>query len=97
MKRISIIICNRYRTCAGGKCLRALRNRQGAFALYQGEEVEIVGYTTCGGCPGGNVEYAPSEMKKNGSRACRLSVNSFRPSTGWMWLSVLTQSLKTIT
>ncbi|HEX9654317.1 MAG TPA: CGGC domain-containing protein, partial [bacterium] len=23
------------------------------------------GYTTCGGCPGGNVEYAPEEMKKN--------------------------------
>ena len=26
----------------------------------------MVGYTTCGGCPGGNVEYVPAEMKKNG-------------------------------
>jgi len=58
MKKVSIIICNRYHTCAGGKCLRALRNREGAFAMYEGEEVELVGYTTCGGCPGGNVEYA---------------------------------------
>jgi predicted metal-binding protein len=66
MKKVGIIICNRYHTCAGGKCLRSLRNREGAFSRYQGEEVELVGYTTCGGCPGGNVEYAPAEMKKNG-------------------------------
>lgn len=67
MKKIGIIICHRYHTCAGGKCLRSLRNREGAFALYRDEEVELVGYTTCGGCPGGNVEYAPEEMKKNGA------------------------------
>jgi predicted metal-binding protein len=29
--------------------------------------VELVGFTTCGGCPGGNIEYAPEEMKKNGA------------------------------
>jgi predicted metal-binding protein len=66
MKKLGIIICDRYHNCAGGKCLRALRTREGAFARYAGEEVELVGYTTCGGCPGGNVEYAPGEMKKNG-------------------------------
>lgn len=38
MKNISIIICNRYHTCAGGKCLRAMRNREGAFAMYKEEE-----------------------------------------------------------
>ncbi len=73
MKKISIIICDRYRTCAGGKCLRAMRNREGAFALYNEEEIEIVGYTTCGGCPGGNVEYAPAEMKKNGADVIHLA------------------------
>jgi predicted metal-binding protein len=73
MKKIGIIICNRYHTCAGGKCLRSLRNREGAFALYEGEEVELVGYTTCGGCPGGNVEYAPAEMKKNGAEIVHLA------------------------
>ncbi len=67
MKKIGIIICHRYHTCAGGKCLRSLRNREGAFALYKEEEVELVGYTSCNGCPGGNVEYAPAEMKKNGA------------------------------
>jgi len=65
--RIGIFICNRYHTCAGGKCLRSLRNREGAFSIYKDREVELVGYTTCDGCPGGNIEYAPAEMKKNGA------------------------------
>jgi len=73
MRKIGIIICDRYRTCAGGKCLRALRNREGAFARYRGEEVELVGYATCAGCPGGNVEQAPAEMKKNGAEVIHLA------------------------
>jgi predicted metal-binding protein len=71
--RIGIIICDRYRTCAGGKCLRALRNREGAFSIYADREVELVGYTTCDGCPGGNIEYAPEEMKKNGVEIIHLA------------------------
>ena len=66
-EKIGIIICDRYRMCAGGKCFRALKNREGAFSIYEGREVELLGYTTCGGCPGGNIEYAPEEMKKNGA------------------------------
>ncbi|HDO28015.1 MAG TPA: CGGC domain-containing protein [Bacteroidetes bacterium] len=66
--KIGIIICGRYRNCSGGKCFRALQNREGAFELYKKDgDVELVGYTTCGGCPGGNIEYAPEEMKKNGA------------------------------
>ena len=65
--KIGIIICDRYRRCAGGKCFRALRNREGAFSKYKNMEVEIVGYTSCDGCPGGNVEYAVEEMKGNGA------------------------------
>jgi len=64
--KIGIIICDRYHTCAGGKCFRSLQNREGAFAMYKDNEVELAAYTTCGGCPGGNIEYAPEEMKKNG-------------------------------
>ena len=65
--KIGIIICDRYRNCAGGKCFRALKNREGAFERYRTQDVEVVGYTTCGGCPGGNIEYAPAEMQKNGA------------------------------
>jgi len=71
--RIGIIICDRYRTCAGGKCLRSLRNREGAFARYRGQDVELIGYTSCAGCPGGNIEYAPEEMKKNGATVIHLA------------------------
>ena len=64
--KIGIIICDRYRSCAGGKCFRSLRSREGAFSVYKDKDVEVVGYTSCGGCPGGNIEYAPEEMIKNG-------------------------------
>ena len=72
--KIGIIICDRYKTCAGGKCFRAMNNRDGAFSIYpKEEELEIVGYTTCGGCPGGNIEYAPEDMKKNGAEVIHLA------------------------
>ena len=72
-EKIGIVICGRYGTCAGGKCFRALREREGAFAAYAGRDVELVGFTTCGGCPGGNVEYAPEEMKRNGAEVIHLA------------------------
>jgi len=71
--KIGIIICDRYRTCAGGKCLRAMRNKEGAFAQYVDSDVELVGYTTCDGCPGGNVEYTGEEMVKNGAQVIHLA------------------------
>ncbi len=73
MKKIGIIICDRYHTCAGGKCFRSMGAREGAFARYADEDVELVGFTTCGGCPGGNVEYAPAEMKANGAEVVHLA------------------------
>ena len=69
-KKIGIIICDRYSSCGGGKCFRALREREGAFDIYDKDKnVEVVGYTSCGGCPGGNIEYASEEMKNNGAEA----------------------------
>ncbi len=74
MTRLGIILCARYRDCGGGKCFRALRERLGGFSRYGADEpVEIIGYTTCGGCPGGNVEHAPAEFKKNGCDAIHLA------------------------
>lgn len=56
MKKVGIIICGRYQSCRGGKCLRALRERAGAFSIYpKDEDVQLVGYSYCGSCPGGNV------------------------------------------
>ncbi len=74
MIRIGIIICARYGNCGGGKCFRALRERRGAFSIYPASEpAEIIGYSTCGGCPGGNVEHVPTEFKKNGATVIHLA------------------------
>jgi predicted metal-binding protein len=74
MTKIGIIICNRYQNCGGGKCFRSLQERVGAFSRYPAsEEVQIVGYSTCGGCPGGNIEYVPQEMIKNGAEVIHLA------------------------
>jgi len=73
-KKIGIIICDRYRNCAGGKCFRAMKNHEGAFSIYDNDtNLELAGYTSCGGCPGGNIEHAPEEMKKNGVEVIHLA------------------------
>lgn len=72
--KVGIIICDRYRTCGGGKCLRSVHERAGGFSRYSPDEpLEVVGYSTCDGCPGGNVEYVPEEMIKNGAQAIHLA------------------------
>lgn len=72
--KIGIIICDRYKSCSGGKCFRAMRDKDGAFNIYsQDEDLEMVGYTSCGGCPGGNIEYACEEMQKNGAEVVHLA------------------------
>jgi predicted metal-binding protein len=74
MKKIGIIICARYQDCGGGKCFRAVRERVGGFSRYaKDESVEVVGYSYCGGCPGGNIEYVPEEMAKNGAEVIHLA------------------------
>lgn len=74
MKKIGIIICGRYRDCGGGKCFRSVRERTGGFARYpRDEQIDVVGYSSCGGCPGGNVEYVPEEMIRNGAEVIHLA------------------------
>ena len=51
-----------------------MRERSGAFSRYPASEpLDLVGYSTCGGCPGGNIEYVPEEMVKNGAQAIHLA------------------------
>ena len=74
IKKIGIIICGRYQNCGGGKCFRAAREHAGGFSVYPPEEeLQIVGYSYCGGCPGGNIEYVPAEMIKNGAQVIHLA------------------------
>ena len=74
MKKIGIIICGRYQACGGGKCFRSFKERVGAFSGYASDaDAEIVGFSYCGGCPGGNIEYVPAEMIKNGANVIHLA------------------------
>lgn len=68
MAKIGIIVCNRERTCIGGKCFMAIQERAGVFRKYPKDEpLEVVGFIACGGCPGERLERAPAEMKKYGA------------------------------
>ena len=74
MKKVGIIICGRYQNCGGGKCFRAMREHVGGFSIYpKDEELVLVGYSYCGGCPGGNIEYVPEEIIKNGAEVIHLA------------------------
>lgn len=50
-----------------------MTSREGAFSSYADSYVELVGYTTCDGCPGGNIEYAGQEMVRNGVTVIHLA------------------------
>ena len=93
--KVGIIICDRYRSCAGGKCFRAVRERTGGFSAYSSEEpLEVVGYTSCGGCPGGNIEYAPEEMIANGAQAIHLATGFIVGYPPCPWLDYFREFLE---
>lgn len=55
MKRVAIVGCHRIQDqlcVACAKCLKALRERDGEFARYKDDEVELVALGDCGDCPG---------------------------------------------
>jgi len=74
MVKLGIIVCERNRTCTGGKCFMSIKERSGAFARYPKDEpIEVVGWITCGGCPGERLEFGPAEMKKYGAEVIHLA------------------------
>ena len=68
MVKVGIMICDRNRKCTGNKCFKSIIERDGVFKKYAKDEpIEVVGWMTCGGCPGERLEFAPAEMKKYGA------------------------------
>ena len=41
--------------CGGRHCFKTLENKEGALQEIE-EDIELIGVTTCGGCPGDDVE-----------------------------------------
>lgn len=55
--RLGIIRCQQTEDfCPGNGCFKAVKKRKGVFE-GSNEEIEIIGFTTCGGCPGKNPYY----------------------------------------
>jgi len=74
MVKIGVMICDRNRKCTGNKCFKAITEREGVFSSYPNDEdIEIVGWMTCGGCPGERLEFAPADMKKYGANVIYLA------------------------
>jgi predicted metal-binding protein len=64
MSKVGIIRCNvNSANCAGYSCFPAIRNHAAAFASYQ-DEVELVGFDTCGGCPQGKPDQIVEKAKR---------------------------------
>lgn len=52
--------------CPGTADFRAIRNKQGAFTGIE-EEIELIGFVSCGGCPGKKAVLRARELVKRGA------------------------------
>jgi len=52
--------------CPGSGDFRAVKNKTGAFEGID-EEIEVIGFTSCGGCPGKKAAMRARELVKRGA------------------------------
>src|SRR5699024_3974737 len=65
--KIGIIRCQQTEDyCPGTADFRAIRERQGAFAGIE-EDIEIVGFINCGGCPAKKAVLRARELVRRGA------------------------------
>ena len=65
--KIGIIRCQQTEDyCPGTADFRAIRERQGAFAGIE-EDIEIVGFIKCGGCPAKKAVLRARELVRRGA------------------------------
>ncbi|NLT94018.1 MAG: CGGC domain-containing protein [Clostridia bacterium] len=65
--KIGIIRCMQTEDiCPGTTCFKVLKNREQAFGGIQ-EEIEIIGFNSCGGCPGKKAVTRAAEMVLRGA------------------------------
>lgn len=58
--------------CPGTTDFKVIRGKKGAFAGVEGE-IEIIGFNTCGGCPGKKAVTRAAEMVKRGADTITLA------------------------
>jgi len=60
--RVGIIRClSHAKNCPGTGCFRAINENEGEF--NEGDNIELVGFTTCGGCPVDNTKENLNEIE----------------------------------
>lgn len=76
MTKIAIIRCDeKAKTCPGTTCFKVIREKQAAFEKY-GDEIELVGFDTCGGCGLGKpdkVLQKAEALKERGAEVIHIS------------------------
>ena len=76
MTKIAIIRCDeKAKTCPGTSCFKVLREKKAAFEQY-GDEIEIVGFDTCGGCGLGKpdkIVQKAENLKQRGAEVIHIS------------------------
>lgn len=71
--RIAVVRCETVsEVCPGVACFKAFYKRHSHFSGY-GDNTEIIGFVTCGGCPGRRVSRLIDSLKKHGLDAVHLS------------------------
>ena len=67
LMKVGVIRCQQTEDyCPGTADFRVIRENQGAFAGVE-EEIEIVGFANCGGCPGKKAVLRARELAKRGA------------------------------
>ncbi len=80
--KIAIVRCDIVsEVCPGVACFKAFNKRKVHFGEY-GKDTEIIGFFTCGGCPGRRVHRLVDSLLKHGVDAvhlssCMLTENSY--------------------
>ena len=72
-KKIGVIRCEFHSAqCNGAHCFSAMQKKTEAFERYS-EDVELVGYATCGGCCGRDAVRRAKMMVDSGAETIHLS------------------------
>jgi predicted metal-binding protein len=76
MTKIAIIRCDeKAKICPGTNCFKVMREKKAAFEKY-GDEIEIIGFDTCGGCGLGKPDKLLQKievLKQRGAEVVHLS------------------------
>ena len=71
--KIAVVRCDIVsETCPGIACFKAFNKRKVRFSEY-GKDTEIIGFFTCGGCPGRRVFRLVDSLQKHGIDVIHLS------------------------